>query len=136
MALPICNMRGLHRLGVLAFEAGGKMPFKTGNALAANGVGVRVGCHCAHIAVKKILGISPWQEKLQKIILQLIPKLKLQGVARISLGIENKEEDIQRAVDAIRNHLEKEKTQDSLSPGMCKKRDEALVQKSIETVYG
>ena len=125
-----------HRLGVLAFEAGGKMPFKTGNALAANGVGVRVGCHCAHIAVKKILGISPWQEKLQKVILQIIPKLKLQGVARISLGIENKKQDIQRAVDAIRNHLEKEKTQDSLSPGMCKKRDEALVQKSIETVYG
>ncbi len=124
------------KLGVMIFQAGNKMPFGTGKALAAEGIGIRVGCHCAHIIVKKILGISQRLEKLQKVLLHIFPKLKLQGVARISLGIENTKSDIQRAVRVIKMvaRPKNEKTE-ILTLGKCKKRDEALVQEAISKVF-
>ncbi|MBK8808252.1 MAG: aminotransferase class V-fold PLP-dependent enzyme [Bacteroidales bacterium] len=76
--------------GVIVFIAKNALPSKTANQLAFNeGIGVRYGCHCAHIMVKKIHNIGPGLEKFQGLITRLFPKVKLPGVVRISFGIYN-----------------------------------------------
>jgi selenocysteine lyase/cysteine desulfurase len=65
------------------------------------GIGVRTGCHCAHITVKHILHVGPGLEKFQKLIVTLFPKLSLPGVVRVSLGIENSESDVDRLIQAL-----------------------------------
>jgi selenocysteine lyase/cysteine desulfurase len=65
------------------------------------GIGVRFGCHCAHILVKHILGLSPSLERFQRIIVTLFPKLNLPGVARVSFGIGNSEADIDTLISEL-----------------------------------
>lgn len=90
------------RLGIFAFDLKDKLPNKVSLKLATlEGVGVRSGCHCAHIFVKHMLGIPKALETFQRIILILFKKLSLPGVVRISLGIENSESDIERLVLAL-----------------------------------
>ncbi|HSO85917.1 MAG TPA: aminotransferase class V-fold PLP-dependent enzyme [Draconibacterium sp.] len=83
------------RGSVIAFFLKGKVSSSVGKELAIKGgIGVRYGCHCAHVLVKHILGVGPKLEKFQRIIVTLFPKLQLPGVIRVSLGIENSEEDV------------------------------------------
>ena len=83
------------RGGVIAFFQKGKVSSGIAKELAVQGgIGVRYGCHCAHILVKHVLGVGPKLEKFQRIIVTLFPKLQLPGVVRVSLGIGNSEEDI------------------------------------------
>ena len=58
------------------------------------GIGVRYGCHCAHLLIKHLLNIHPLLERLQGLILTLFPQVALPGLTRVSLGIENGEEDV------------------------------------------
>jgi selenocysteine lyase/cysteine desulfurase len=61
------------------------------------GIGVRSGCHCAHLLVKSLLHIDPWRVWLTDLGLILFPQFTgtvLPGVVRVSLGIENGEEDV------------------------------------------
>jgi selenocysteine lyase/cysteine desulfurase len=58
------------------------------------GIGVRYGCHCAHLLIKHLLHVPPLLQQLQGLFLTLAPKLSLPGVVRVSLGIENSAEDI------------------------------------------
>ena len=37
------------------------------------GIGVRSGCHCAHLLVKRLLDIPPLLEQFQGLILTLFP---------------------------------------------------------------
>ncbi|MGA2533164.1 MAG: aminotransferase class V-fold PLP-dependent enzyme [Candidatus Aminicenantales bacterium] len=70
------------------------------------GIGVRDGCFCAHILVKRLLGISPVREALADAGLRLAPRLTksmLPGLVRVSFGIENDERDIGRLVNALMN---------------------------------
>ncbi len=39
--------------------------------------------------------LTPFQEKLQKSILHIVPILKLQGITRVSLGIQNTDADVE-----------------------------------------
>ena len=83
------------KIGVIPFALTKKMSTQTGKELALyGGIGVRTGCHCAHIIVKHILQVGPGLERFQRVIVTLFPKLSLPGVARISLGIENTEDEI------------------------------------------
>ena len=83
------------RGGVIVFYLKDKVSSSVGKELALQGgIGVRYGCHCAHILVKHILGVGPKLEKFQRMIVSLFPKLQLPGVVRVSLGIGNTEEDI------------------------------------------
>ena len=61
-------------------------------------IGIRGGCHCAHLTVKRLLNIPPWQAWLQRLIVSVFPQLSLPGVARVSLGIENSEEDVEMLI--------------------------------------
>ncbi len=65
----------------------------TGKPAARGGIGVRAGCHCAHLTVKQMLGIPPWAQQFQGVMLTL-RRMELPGVVRVSLGIENSEDDV------------------------------------------
>ena len=70
---------------------------------ARGGIGVRSGCHCAHMLVKRLLHI-PWLlEQFQGVILTLFKRLSLPGLTRVSLGIENSAEEIDTLLQVVRN---------------------------------
>jgi selenocysteine lyase/cysteine desulfurase len=97
-----------HKIGVVVFTLGNMMSSRTATELALqSGIGVRFGCHCAHIMVKRILKIPPSLERFQKLIQTLFPKLRLPGVARVSLGLGNNEEDVDNLIRALRKIAEK-----------------------------
>ena len=65
------------------------------------GIGVQSGCHCAHIIIKSLLHISPFLERLQRLIQTLFPHLRLPSLVRVSLGIENNEKDVDRLLEIL-----------------------------------
>jgi selenocysteine lyase/cysteine desulfurase len=81
--------------GVIVFGFKNIMPNRVAKELAMRGgIGIRYGCHCTHLLIKRLLKISPFLEHLQNLIVTLFPKVSLPGLARVSLGIENSEEDV------------------------------------------
>ena len=97
--------------GVIPFNLKDMMAHSVANELARQyGIGVRSGCHCAHLLVKHVLHVSPGLERFQRFMLTLIPKLSLPGMVRVSLGIENSEEDIDALVQALGKITNKTKT--------------------------
>lgn len=89
--------------GVVAFSLKGMISFRIARELAQRGgIGVRAGCHCAHILVKHLVGIPPWAQKVQHIMLSLFPKLELPGITRVSLGIENNRKEIEKFLEVLR----------------------------------
>ena len=96
--------RFTNKIGVIAFSMKSMMPNRLAGELAERyGIGVRYGCHCAHILVKRILNVGPSLEKFQRFILKIFPKLRLPGIARVSIGIENSEEEIDKLIKALGN---------------------------------
>jgi hypothetical protein len=53
--------------------------------------------------IKRLLNISPFLERMQRVILTFFPKVALPGVTRVSLGIENSAEDVDTLVQAVDN---------------------------------
>lgn len=91
-----------HKGGVIVFEVKGIMPGRVARQLAERaGIGVRYGCHCTHVIIKQMLGLSPRIERLQYHIIRTIPQLKLQGLTRISLGIGNTEAEAERFLETL-----------------------------------
>ena len=86
----------------MAFGLRGMIGITVANALAERGIGVRAGCHCAHLLVKHMLRIPPFLEEFQGLLVRLLPKLVLPGVVRASIGIGNGAEDIDAFVRAVR----------------------------------
>ena len=88
--------------GVIAFSLKDMMANRVARELAERGgIGVRGGCHCAHMLIKRLVHISPRLELLQGLILTLFPQVALPGVARVSLGIENSAADIDTLIQAL-----------------------------------
>jgi selenocysteine lyase/cysteine desulfurase len=88
--------------GVIAFDLKGILPSRVAKELAERGgIGVRYGCHCAHLLIKRLVGISPLLERLQGLIVTLLPQVNLPGVVRVSLGIENSEADVDTLIQAL-----------------------------------
>ena len=91
-----------HKVGVIVFDMKGVMPNRVAKELALRGgIGVRYGCHCAHILIKHLLQISPFLEGFQRLIQTLFPKFRFLGLVRISLGIENSEKDIAELINVL-----------------------------------
>jgi selenocysteine lyase/cysteine desulfurase len=91
------------KVGVIAFTLKNKMSDKVAKELALlGGIGVRYGCHCAHLLVKRLLSVGPQLESFQRVILKLFPGLNLPGIVRVSLGIENSEEDVDALIQTLR----------------------------------
>ena len=91
--------------GVIVFDLEDMLPSRVAKELAERGgIGVRYGCHCAHLLIKHLLDIPPLLQQFQGVMLTLFPKLSLPGVVRVSLGIENSAEDVDvliRVLDSI-----------------------------------
>ena len=65
------------------------------------GIGVRSGCHCAHLLIKHLLNIHPLLAQLQGLILTLFSQVTLPGLTRVSLGIENSAEEIDTFIHVL-----------------------------------
>lgn len=90
------------KIGVILFGLKGMMAGKVAKELAErSGIGVRSGCHCAHILIKHLLSVPPWAQQFQRMILILLPKVRLPGLVRISLGIGNSEEDVDTLIRVL-----------------------------------
>ncbi len=90
--------------GVVLFNLKGMMANRLASELALRGgIGVRAGCHCAHLIIKHLLHLPPAMENFQRIIVTLFPKINLPGLLRISLGIENTQEDIDTLLRVLEN---------------------------------
>ncbi|MDP1622245.1 MAG: aminotransferase class V-fold PLP-dependent enzyme [Bacteroidales bacterium] len=90
------------KIGVIVFALKGMMSDRVAKELSIQGgIGVRYGCHCAHIIIKHMLNISPLLERFQGMIVTLFPKISLPGLVRVSLGIENSEEDVDKLIHVV-----------------------------------
>jgi selenocysteine lyase/cysteine desulfurase len=88
--------------GVIPFNLKPYISYQVAQKLAEqSGIGVRAGCHCAHLLVKHMLHIPPWLQQAQGLLLSLFPHLNLPGVARVSLGIENSPAEIDDLIQAL-----------------------------------
>jgi selenocysteine lyase/cysteine desulfurase len=125
---PRFSQRG----GVIAFELKGAMPDRVARELAERGgIGVRYGCHCAHLLIKRLLGITPFLEKVQAAIVTLLPHINLPGVTRVSFGIENDEED----VDALLRVLGEIARSPRAPRGDVARRIDGFAEAAAERVY-
>ena len=96
------SLRFASKGGVIAFDLGNILPGRVARALAERGgIGVRYGCHCAHLLIKRLVGVPPLLEQLQGLILRLFPRLALPGVVRVSLGIENSAADVDALIRVL-----------------------------------
>jgi selenocysteine lyase/cysteine desulfurase len=88
--------------GVIVFSLKGMMPDRIARELAVRGgIGIRFGCHCSHLLIKHLLNVSPMLERFQRLIATLFPKTRFPGLARISLGIQNTEEDVDILISVL-----------------------------------
>jgi len=91
-----------HKIGVIPFNLKNRMPNRVAKELALQrGIGVRYGCHCAHIIIKQLLRVGPFIERIQHLIQILFPKFRFPGLVRVSIGIENSAEDVDALIDAL-----------------------------------
>ncbi len=94
--------RYTHKGGVIAFSLKNIMADKVAKELAERrGIGVRSGCHCSHMLVKYLVNVSPFLEKFQGLMLNVLPKISLPGIVRVSLGIQNSEEDVDTLIRVL-----------------------------------
>jgi selenocysteine lyase/cysteine desulfurase len=88
--------------GVIVFAMKGIYADKIAKELAERGgIGVRYGCHCAHILIKHLVDVGPFLAQFQRLMAALFPKIKFPGLARISFGIENSEEDVDTLIKVL-----------------------------------
>jgi selenocysteine lyase/cysteine desulfurase len=125
---PLFSQKG----GVIVFFLKGIMSNNVAEALAVQrGIGIRSGCHCAHILVKHILGVSPGLERFQKVIFNLFNGLRPPGVARVSFGIENNAEEVDIFLSVMKNIAGKK----LLAKGDVKQQNKAFVKDAEMKVY-
>lgn len=91
-----------HKSGVIPFAVKGLLSHTVARRLAARGgIGVRSGCHCAHLTVKRLAEVPPWAEQVQRLILTVLRRAELPGVVRVSFGLENTEQDVDTLLDVM-----------------------------------
>lgn len=81
--------------GVIVFGLQGIIAPQLARQLAErSAIGVRAGCHCAHLLINQLLRIPRPLALFQGLMVTLFPQIELPGLTRVSLGIENSAEDI------------------------------------------
>jgi len=91
-----------HKIGVIPFNLKNMMPNRVAKELALQrGIGVRSGCHCAHLIIKHLLNVGPSLEQFQRVIQILFPEFRFPGLVRVSIGIENSAEDVDALMDVL-----------------------------------
>ena len=127
------------KLGVIAFEVKGTLSSSVARALAEKGaIGVRYGCHCAHILVKHLVSVPPSLEWIQRLMAILVPRLRFPGLVRVSLGIENCEEDIDTFLSVLGKIARQRRTtvdSPSAPKAVIKEQINDFVKASARRVY-
>jgi selenocysteine lyase/cysteine desulfurase len=122
-----------HKGGVIVFRVEGIMANRVAKELAERGgIGVRSGCHCAHLLIKRLLNIPPALEQFQGVILTLFKQVSLPGLTRVSLGIENSTEEIDTLIQVLRNIAAQPQ---SGSDGNVQRRINEFAEAAIQRVY-
>jgi selenocysteine lyase/cysteine desulfurase len=127
-----------HKGGVVVFNLKNFMANKLARRLSEQGIGVRYGCHCAHILVKQLLKISPFLEGFQHQIFSLFPKLTPPGVTRVSLGLQNSKKDVDRLIEVLQNISSKTEIPNAsghLPDGDFQRNMEDYLKSASESVY-
>jgi selenocysteine lyase/cysteine desulfurase len=90
--------RAMLRGGIVTFSVEHVPHNRVAQELAdLGGIGIRTGCHCAHLLVKRLFGVHPLQAKIPDLIMLLFPRFlltALPGLVRVSLGMGNDDEDV------------------------------------------
>ena len=124
-----------HKGGVIPFDLKGVISHTVARRLAARGgIGVRCGCHGAHLTVKRMLGLPSWAERLQGLILTVLRRFELPGVVRVSLGIENSEADVDTLIHVLGGIARQPK--DRASEKAVRQQMDEACKASAERVYG
>jgi selenocysteine lyase/cysteine desulfurase len=93
------------RIGIISFGLQNVPHNLVAKELAERGgIGVRTGCFCAHLLVKRLLKIHPLRARAADLALVLFPRLTsliLPGLVRISLGLENDENDVDHLIRTL-----------------------------------
>lgn len=122
------------RGGVIVFSMKGMFSNVIAIKLSEQGgIGIRYGCHCSHMLVKHLLKVNPGLERFQRLIATLFHKVSFPGLARISLGIENTEADIDRLIEVMGEMAGKKR---SSEPKEIKLKIKEFVKAAAERVYG
>jgi selenocysteine lyase/cysteine desulfurase len=103
-----------HKGGVIVFSLQGIYANTIAGELAERGgIGIRYGCHCAHILIKHLVGVGSFLERFQRIMATLIPAVRFPGLARVSIGIGSSEEDIDRLITVLNKIARKQVRSDT-----------------------
>ncbi len=91
------------RLGVVSLNVKGVPHALTAAILSLEGaIGVRSGCFCAHTYVKELLHVNPEEAKKLELEILARDRSKLPGTIRMSFGMYNTTDEIDRFVEMIR----------------------------------
>jgi selenocysteine lyase/cysteine desulfurase len=102
----------IHKGDVIVFSHSNIISYKFARKLAEQGgIGIRYGCHCSHLLIKHILHVSPFLEQLQRIIVTLFHSVELPGLARVSIGLQNRQEEIDRFIQELDSIIRRSKTE-------------------------
>ena len=101
------SARFQNRGGVVVFKLNGVPHNLAARELAEKGgIGVRDGCFCAHLIAKQLMRIQPLRGFAAEILARLFPRLVtssiLPGLIRVSIGLENDEQDIEHLLRILR----------------------------------
>jgi len=90
------------RLGAIPFLLEGVSHFLVAAALGyEHGIGVRSGCFCAHPYVLRLLGLSPDEARAVRDRMAAHDKREMPGMVRISFGLYNTREEVDRFGEAL-----------------------------------
>jgi selenocysteine lyase/cysteine desulfurase len=121
-----------HHTAVIPFEIKNNLNSSLAKKLAGHGgIGSRFGCHCAHLFIKYLLDFTPAQDRIQRFVLKIVPILNLQGLLRVSFGIQNTENDVDVMLQSLQ---QKGKFSNKKYKEFLKQRI-ALVYGSIQSEY-
>jgi selenocysteine lyase/cysteine desulfurase len=123
------------KIGIILFDLKNRMAGRIATKLAWHGgIGVRYGCHCAHLIIKQLTGFTPFLEKFQRTVVRIFPMLNLQGFLRISFGLGNSEEEVDQMVKVLGEIAEK-KLQSSVPLREIHRVMEKHAEEVTERVY-
>ncbi len=90
------------RLGVIPFNLATHSHFLVASVLSAeHGIGVRNGCFCAHPYLMHLLGLTPAVAQAVRARMATGDRRGMPGMVRVSFGLHNTREDVDRLVDAL-----------------------------------
>jgi selenocysteine lyase/cysteine desulfurase len=72
------------------------------------GIGLRIGCFCAHPIVKQLMHINLFRQRLADFFIEVLPKFTAKivpGFVRVSFGLENTEADAEYLMQVLNSIL-------------------------------